>query len=156
MTEWRSTCKYNYLYRWLPCQYFILLMMGAWRPKHVVKVCSNKICIFLHHVGVLFNRDKFSINSDNFRFTRSTLLHWIDEVIINPHRLCQCKWKALCWNELRANTILDFRLDWNVCLGSVAGSSEHEYKYSVSSLTKCMLVGVAWFVYANTNLRCHF
>jgi len=33
----------NYLYRWLPCQYFILLMMVAWRPKHVEKVCSNKI-----------------------------------------------------------------------------------------------------------------
>ena len=50
-----STCNHNYLYRWLPCQYFILLMMGAWRPKHVEKVCSNKICILLHHVGVLFN-----------------------------------------------------------------------------------------------------
>ena len=24
-----STCNHNYLYRWLPCQYFILLMMGA-------------------------------------------------------------------------------------------------------------------------------
>ena len=23
--------------------------------KHVEKVCSNKICILLHHVGVLFN-----------------------------------------------------------------------------------------------------
>jgi hypothetical protein len=31
------------------------LMMGAWRPKHVEKVCSNKICILLHHVGVLLN-----------------------------------------------------------------------------------------------------
>jgi len=29
--------------------------MGAWCPKHVEKVCSNKICILLHHVGVLFN-----------------------------------------------------------------------------------------------------
>ena len=29
--------------------------MGAWRPKHVEKVCNNKICILLHHVGVLFN-----------------------------------------------------------------------------------------------------
>ena len=57
MTEWRSTCNHNYLYRWLPCQYFILLMMGAWRPKHVEKVCSNKICILLHHVSVLFNRN---------------------------------------------------------------------------------------------------
>jgi len=46
---------HNYLYWWLPCQYFILLMMGAWRPKHVEKVCGNKICILLHHVGVLFN-----------------------------------------------------------------------------------------------------
>ena len=55
MTEWRSTSNHSYLYRWLPCQYFILLMMGAWRPKHAGKVCSNKICILLHHVGVLFN-----------------------------------------------------------------------------------------------------
>jgi hypothetical protein len=55
MTEWRSTCNHNYLYQWLLCQYFILLMMGAWRPKHVEKVCSNKICIFLHHVSGLFN-----------------------------------------------------------------------------------------------------
>ena len=30
--------------------------MGAWSPKHVEKVCSNKICILLHHVGVLFNQ----------------------------------------------------------------------------------------------------
>ena len=42
MAKWRSTCNHNYLYRWLPCQYFILLMMGAWRLKHVEKVCSNK------------------------------------------------------------------------------------------------------------------
>ena len=28
---------------------------GRIRPKHVEKVCSNKICILLHHVGVLFN-----------------------------------------------------------------------------------------------------
>jgi len=55
MAKWGSTCNHNYLYRWLPCQYFILLMMGAWRPKHVEKVCSNKICILLHHVSVLFN-----------------------------------------------------------------------------------------------------
>ena len=55
MAKWGSTCNRNYLYRWLPCQNFILLMMGAWRPKHVEKVCSNKICILLHHVGVLFN-----------------------------------------------------------------------------------------------------
>ena len=56
MTKWGSTCNHNYLYRWLPCQYFIFLMMVAWHPKHVEKVCSNKICILLHHVGVLFNR----------------------------------------------------------------------------------------------------
>jgi len=53
--QWGSTCNHNYQYQWLPCQYFILLMTGAWRPKHVEKVCSNKICILLHHVGVLFN-----------------------------------------------------------------------------------------------------
>jgi hypothetical protein len=55
MAKWWSTCNHNYLYRWLPCQYFTLLMMGAWHPKHVEKVCSNKIRILLHHVGVLFN-----------------------------------------------------------------------------------------------------
>ena len=55
MAKWGSTCNHNYLHRWPPCQYFILLMMGAWRPKHVEKVCSNKICILLHHVGVLFS-----------------------------------------------------------------------------------------------------
>ena len=42
LAKWGSTCNRNYLYRWLPCQCFILLMMGAWRPKHVEKVCSNK------------------------------------------------------------------------------------------------------------------
>ena len=50
-----ATCKHNYLNRWLPCEYFIHLMMRVWRPKHVEKVCSNKICILWHHVGVLFN-----------------------------------------------------------------------------------------------------
>ena len=65
MAEWGSTCNHNYLYRWLLCQYFILLMMGAWRPKHVEKVCSNKICILLHHVSVLFNLI-FSLNSMSF------------------------------------------------------------------------------------------
>ena len=59
MVKWGSTCNHNYLYRWLPCQYFILLMMGAWRPKHAEKVCSNKICILLHHVSVLFNLKDF-------------------------------------------------------------------------------------------------
>ena len=57
MAKWGSTCNHNYLYRWLPCQYFTLLMTGAWRPKHVEKARSNKICILLHHVGVLFNRN---------------------------------------------------------------------------------------------------
>ena len=61
MAKWGSTCNHNYLYRWLPCQYFILLTMGAWRPKHVEKVCSNKICVLLHHVGVLFNLIKVSL-----------------------------------------------------------------------------------------------
>ena len=56
MVKWGPTCIHNYLYRWLLCQYFTHLMMGAWRPKHVEKVCSNKICILLHHVGVLLNQ----------------------------------------------------------------------------------------------------
>ena len=52
MAKWGPTCNHNYLYRWLPCRYFVLLMMGAWRPKHVEKICSNKVCILLHHVDV--------------------------------------------------------------------------------------------------------
>ena len=55
MAKWGSTCNHNYMYRWLPCQYSTLLMMGAWRPKHVEKVCSNKICILLHYISVSFN-----------------------------------------------------------------------------------------------------
>jgi hypothetical protein len=33
MAEWGSTCNHNYLYRWPPGQYFILLMMGTWPPE---------------------------------------------------------------------------------------------------------------------------
>jgi hypothetical protein len=29
VAELGSTCNHNYLYRWLLCQYFVLLMMGA-------------------------------------------------------------------------------------------------------------------------------
>ena len=32
MAKLGSTCNHNYLFRWLPCQYFVLLMMGALRP----------------------------------------------------------------------------------------------------------------------------
>jgi len=39
----------NYLYRWLPCKYFILLMMGVWRPKHVEKVCSKVSSLVLFY-----------------------------------------------------------------------------------------------------------
>ena len=35
--------------------FLILLMMGAWRPKYVEWLCRNKICTFLHQVGVLFH-----------------------------------------------------------------------------------------------------
>ena len=76
MAKWGSTCYHNYLYRWLPCQYFILLMMGAWRPKHVEKFCSNKICILLHHVGVLFNLVYFFVlllSSESILITRNKL-----------------------------------------------------------------------------------
>jgi len=55
MMKWGPTCNHNYLHRWLTCQCFTLLMMGAWCPKHVEKVWSNKIFILLHHAGVLFN-----------------------------------------------------------------------------------------------------
>jgi len=42
-------------------------MMGAWRPKHVEKVCSNKICILLHHVGVLFNLILWCTETQNLK-----------------------------------------------------------------------------------------
>ena len=35
--------------------FLILLMMGAWRPKHVGWLCRNKTCTVLHQVGVLFD-----------------------------------------------------------------------------------------------------
>ena len=35
--------------------FFKLLMMGAWRPKHVEWLCRNKTCTVLHQVGVLFD-----------------------------------------------------------------------------------------------------
>ena len=35
--------------------FLILLMMGAWRPKHVEWLCRNKTCTVLHQVGVLFD-----------------------------------------------------------------------------------------------------
>ena len=44
-------------------------MMGAWRPKHVEKFCSNKICILLHHVGVLFN-----LRKELFHFLKERIL----------------------------------------------------------------------------------
>ena len=35
--------------------FLILLMMGAWRTKHVEWLCRNKTCTVLHQVGVLFD-----------------------------------------------------------------------------------------------------
>ena len=35
--------------------FLILLMMGAWRSKHVEWLCRNKTCTVLHQVGVLFD-----------------------------------------------------------------------------------------------------
>ena len=40
MVKWEPTYNHNYLYRWLQWQCFTLLMMGAWRPKHVTVVSS--------------------------------------------------------------------------------------------------------------------
>ena len=57
----------------LPCQYFTLLMKGAWRPKHVEKVCSNKICILLHHVGVLFNLVLWCTETQNWNLYKDKL-----------------------------------------------------------------------------------
>ena len=45
LTSWHRyvfCCSLHAFVYSVPCQYFILLMMGAWRPKHVEKFCSNK------------------------------------------------------------------------------------------------------------------
>jgi hypothetical protein len=89
MAEWGSTCEYNYLYRRLPYRYFILLMMGASRPKHEEKVCRNKNCILSHHVGVLFkdtcesevcetasHEMKNTLQISNFNLHLSMLVLW--------------------------------------------------------------------------------
>jgi hypothetical protein len=39
------------------------------RPKHVEKVCSNKICILLHHVGVLFSQICIALQNAPFCHT---------------------------------------------------------------------------------------
>ena len=58
-------------------------MMGAWRPKHIEKVCSNKICILLQHVGVLFNlkHSTLSLTVD----TRRKIIELKTTTLINFH-----------------------------------------------------------------------
>ena len=91
MAKWGPTCNHNYLYRCLPCQYFILLMMGAWRPKHVEKVCSNKICILLHHFGVLFNLKLYTFLSQTLHLTPGSIILFLklvfDRSFTNPENL---------------------------------------------------------------------
>jgi len=60
---WWPTCNYNTCTRDCRASFLILLMMGAWRPKHVEWLCRNKTCTVLHQVGVLFDLQKFSLCS---------------------------------------------------------------------------------------------
>jgi len=55
MVMWWPTCNYNTCTRGRRASFFILLMMGAWRPKHVEWLCRNKTWTVLHQVGVLFD-----------------------------------------------------------------------------------------------------
>ena len=106
MAKWGSTCNHIYLYRWLPCLYFILLMMGAWRPKHVEKFCNNKICILLHHVGVLFNLIVCFLRSEYGR-NRPVLLE---------HHRQRSKSETLrsifCWHALSIRVIRTIHINW--------------------------------------------
>jgi len=94
MAKWGPTYNHNYLYRWLPCQYFILLMMGAWRPKHVEKVCGNKICILLHHVGVLFILILWCTETQNKKNRERETAFWslkhfcLHIGVLIPHSMC--------------------------------------------------------------------
>ena len=54
MVMWWPTCNYNTRTRDRRASFLILLMMDAWRPKHVDWLCWNKTCTVLHQVGVLF------------------------------------------------------------------------------------------------------
>ena len=55
MVMWWPTCNYNTCTRGRRATFLILLMMGAWRLKHVEWLCRNKTCTVLHQVGVLFD-----------------------------------------------------------------------------------------------------
>ena len=46
---------YNTCTRGRRASILILLIMGAWRPKHVEWLCRNKTCTVLHQVGVSFD-----------------------------------------------------------------------------------------------------
>ena len=51
MVMWWPTCNYNTCSRGRRASFLILLMMGAWRLKHVEWLCRNKTCTVLHQVG---------------------------------------------------------------------------------------------------------
>jgi hypothetical protein len=55
MVMWWHTCNYNTCTRGRRASFLVLLMMGAWRPKHVEWLCRNKTCTVLHQVGVSFH-----------------------------------------------------------------------------------------------------
>jgi hypothetical protein len=73
MAKWETTCNHNY---------------DAWRPKHVEKVCSNKICILLHHVGVLFNLKLYTFLSQTLHLTPGSIILFLklvfDRSFTNP------------------------------------------------------------------------
>jgi len=54
---WWPTCNYNTCTRVRRASFLVLLMMGAWSPKHVEWLCRNKTCTVLQQVGVLFDLD---------------------------------------------------------------------------------------------------
>ena len=55
MVMWWPTCNYNTCTRVRHTSFLILLMMDAWRPKHVEWLRRNKTWTVLHQVGVLFD-----------------------------------------------------------------------------------------------------
>jgi len=99
MVMWWPTCNYNTCTRARRTSFLILLMMGAWRPKHVEWLCGNKTYTVLHQVGVLFDlyydarKHKSKINTAIFTFVfalyqvkPSTYISPLSPLSLNLHR----------------------------------------------------------------------
>ena len=52
---WWLTCNYNTCTGGCLASFLILLVMDAWRPKHVEWLCRNKTCTVLYKVVVSFD-----------------------------------------------------------------------------------------------------